>query len=306
MQSPWCLQNAKPTDDAHVSTIGRICVHGATPYVVWGKASFTMSYPKRFRHLVTIPVICIGWNRHSAICFPNMDSRVASANAKGMSFSKASLTFAVLAACLQPAPVHAMQSSPVAVDYAADQCIGYNRISADSFSLVNNCEAAIDVAICAEEQGSGCATPERFVRHAVAVKQQLPQTYKSLQILNVFACKAPAVVQLAQGGLAGCDPTGLANLPLLLSSSLKNAASIITASDYPAGVKAEGNTRFEMRVGADGKPLSCFITLSSGKDALDRATCNAFMKRARFSPAKNASGKTIEGRYRGNVTWKEQ
>jgi TonB family protein len=238
--------------------------------------------------------------------FPNMDSLAASANARGMSFLKASLPVAVVAACLNPAPIRAMQSSPAAVDYAADQCIGYNRNSADSFNLINNCESAIDVAICVEEAGQGCASPERFVRQAVAVKAQLPQTYKSLQILNIFACKAPAVVQLAQGGLAACDPTGLANLPLLLSSSLKNAASIITASDYPSGVKAEGNTRFEMRVGADGKPQSCYITVSSGKEALDKATCNAFMRRARFSPAKDSSGRMIEGRYRGNVAWKEQ
>lgn len=199
-----------------------------------------------------------------------------------------------------------MQAAAPASEYAAEQCIGYNRTSADSFALVNNCDWPIAVAVCAETAGAQCGTADRYVHHALAMRAQLPQSYPSLQILNVFACKSPAVVQIGQAGLAGCDPTGLANLPLLLAAALKNAASIITASDYPAGIKAEGSTRFEMRVGADGKPQSCFIAVSSGKEALDRATCNAFMKRARFSPAKDTGGTPTAGRYRGNVTWKAQ
>lgn len=238
---------------------------------------------------------------------PNMDSGAACAIAVRMNAFRTALFFSALAIALTaPRPAIAMQAEAPASDYTAEQCVGYNRATADSFALVNNCDWAIDIAICAEAAGAPCSTPDRFVHHALPTRAQLPQAYASLQILNVFACKSPAVVQLGQSGLAGCDPTGLANLPLLLASSLKNAASIITASDYPSGVQAEGNTRFEMRVGADGKPQSCIVTVSSGRDALDKATCNAFMKRARFSPAKDASGRPVDGRYRGNVTWKER
>lgn len=223
-----------------------------------------------------------------------------------MNLVKATLFLVVAGAAAFSQPAAAQQPALSAGEYAAEQCIGYNRVSADSFNLVNNCDWVVEIAVCAETAVASCGAPGGYSRYSVAVRGQLPQTYRSLQILNVFACKSPAVVQIGPGGLAGCDPTGLANLPLLLTSSLKNAASIITASDYPVGVKAEGNTRFEMRVGPDGKPQSCFVTLSSGKDALDKATCQAFMKRARFTPAKDASGRAIEGRYRGNVTWKEQ
>lgn len=223
-----------------------------------------------------------------------------------MNPKQASLPFAAIIAALQPQPANSMQAGTPAADYAAEQCVSYNRATADSFNLVNNCDAPIEVALCAEAENGACTQPQNFVRHIVTARGQLPDSFRSLQVLNVFACKSPAVVQLGQGGLAGCDPTGLTNLPLLLASSLKNAASIITASDYPAGVAADGNTRFEMRVGADGKPQSCFVTVSSGKDALDKATCNAFMKRARFTPAKDSSGRATDGRYRGNVTWKER
>lgn len=224
----------------------------------------------------------------------------------------AALPIALAAAVsLWPLPTAAMQAPAIqapgpASTYAAEHCVGYNRTSADSFALVNNCDWPISVALCAETAGVQCNAADRYVHHALAMRGQLPQTFPSLQILNVFACKSPAVVQIGQGGLAGCDPTGLANLPLLLASALKNAASIITASDYPAGIKAEGNTRFEMRVGADGRPQSCFIAVSSGREALDKATCNAFMKRARFTPAKDIGGKPTDARYRGNVGWKAQ
>lgn len=94
-------------------------------------------------------------------------------------------------------------------------------------------------------------------------------------------------------------------MPLLLASALKNPASIITSADYPRGVKAEGTTRFELVVNAQGRPENCSILTSSGKSALDEATCSAFIKRARFTPAKNELGQPVAGRYRGSVTWKE-
>jgi len=235
-----------------------------------------------------------------------MDRKSTSGNARRMNSFRTVLVPVLAIIQFWPQPANAMQAGTPAADYAAEQCVSYNRAMADSFNLVNNCDTPIEVALCAEAESGACTQPQNFVRHIVTARGQLPDTFRSLQILNIFACKSPAVVQLGQGGLAGCDPTGLANLPLLLASSLKNAASIITASDYPAGVAADGNTRFEMRVGADGKPQSCFVTVSSGKDALDKATCNAFMKRARFTPAKDSSGRATDGRYRGNVTWKER
>lgn len=190
---------------------------------------------------------------------------------------------------------------------AAEQCVGYSRTATDGFNLVNNCDSPIEVAICIDDAAAtNCVSADRFARHSIAANAQVPGDFKPLQILSIFACRTPAVVRIESGGLASCDPTGTANLPLLLASSLKNAASIITAADYPRGVVASGTTRFEMVVATDGRPQSCAVTVSSGKEALDKATCNAFMKRARFTPAKDANGAAITGRYRGNVTWKEQ
>ncbi|MBK6708069.1 MAG: TonB family protein [Sphingomonadales bacterium] len=204
-----------------------------------------------------------------------------------------------------PQPAQAQTGSASA--YAGEQCVTFRREGNDSFRLVNDCAEPLSVAVCAENAGSGdCSRDTGWQTLNVAARAELPGSYLPLQSLNIFACRAPAVVILQAGGLGRCDPTGTGNLPLLLASSLKNAASIITAADYPRGVVASGTTRFEMVVAADGRPQSCTITVSSGKEALDKATCNAFMKRARFTPAKGTNGVAISGRYRGNVTWKEQ
>lgn len=224
-----------------------------------------------------------------------------------MTSIKIALPCAVVSVLALSVPGRAWQQPSQNSDLNAEQCVGYNRISSDIFSLVNNCDWPIEMAVCAEEVGAAsCTTPDGYKRHSMATRSQLSGGFRSLQTLNIFACKSPAVVALRPDGTGGCDPSGTANLPLLLASSLKNAASIITASDYPRGVLASGTTRFEMVVAADGRPQSCTVTVSSGKDALDKATCDAFMKRARFTPAKDANGVAMAGRYRGNVTWKEQ
>lgn len=217
----------------------------------------------------------------------------------------ASIALLVSASAFTGVPSAQAQTSPAAT-YAGEQCVTFRREGNDAFRLINDCAEPLSVAVCAENAGSGdCTRDVGWQTFTVAARAELPGSYLPLQSLNIFACRAPAVVVLQADGLGNCDPTGTANLPLLLASSLKNAASIITSNDYPRGVTASGTTRFEMVVAADGRPQSCTVTVSSGKEALDKATCNAFMKRARFTPAKGANGIAVAGRYRGNVTWKE-
>jgi TonB family protein len=218
--------------------------------------------------------------------------------------TSAALLVSLAAFALAP-PVRAQTNA--AAPYAGEQCVTFRREGDNAFRLVNDCAEPLSVAVCADSVGSGdCARDIGWQTLTVTARTELPGSYAPLQSLNILACRAPAVVVLKPGGIGSCDPTGTANLPQLLASSLKNAASIITSADYPNGVKAEGTTRFEMVVAADGRPQSCTVTVSSGKEALDKATCNAFMKRARFTPAKGANGLASAGRYRGNVTWKEQ
>lgn len=216
----------------------------------------------------------------------------------------------LLPALLAFIPLHLpaiAQTAPAAQpgDLAAEQCIDFRRSGETEFTLYNSCDGAVNMAVCAEDGGaSACQQPVNFALQQAAAGGDFPGVYRSLQSLSIFACRAPAVVRFEGMGQARCEG-GDAVLPLLLASSLKNPAAIITAADYPRNVRAEGTTRFEMVVTAEGRPRSCTVTSSSGKTALDTATCNAFMRRARFSPAKDSGGQPVEGRYRGSVTWKE-
>jgi periplasmic protein TonB len=79
-----------------------------------------------------------------------------------------------------------------------------------------------------------------------------------------------------------------------------------TPEDYPpASLRNEeqGTTGFRLEIGTDGKATSCSITKSSGFSALDDATCKFVSRRARFKPAKDASGNPITDTYSSRVRW---
>lgn len=80
----------------------------------------------------------------------------------------------------------------------------------------------------------------------------------------------------------------------------------VTRGDYPIeeyARGAQGTTAFVVTVGADGKPKSCEIIQSSGSAVLDNKVCTLVTTRAKFSPARDATGRKIEGRYSNRVHW---
>lgn len=87
---------------------------------------------------------------------------------------------------------------------------------------------------------------------------------------------------------------------------LGSPATWVSANDYPARDLREGNqgvARFSLVVGANGKPQSCLVTMSSGHAGLDEATCKAVMRRARFAAASDESGASVAGTYAGSIRW---
>jgi len=86
-----------------------------------------------------------------------------------------------------------------------------------------------------------------------------------------------------------------------------NPANWVTNEDYPdAALRAEeqGRTAFRLAVGSDGRPTGCTITTSSGSSSLDRAACTLVMRRARFTPGKDESGKAVGGIYANSFSWR--
>jgi TonB family protein len=87
---------------------------------------------------------------------------------------------------------------------------------------------------------------------------------------------------------------------------IRSATTWIMASDYPSRAlreEREGTTAYVLSVAPDGKVMDCQITTSSGHADIDAATCDSVRKRARFNPAKDASGKPTLGRYANRVRW---
>jgi TonB family protein len=204
-----------------------------------------------------------------------------------------------------PHPAKAMQAEPT---LAAEGCIAYREDGQGGYRLFNACEYNVDVAFCAQpsNEPSLCLRTQSYTRETLKAKSEGVQKVWPEQALDLFACRTPGTVEILPSGMARCSqPPAQPAIPWLVSASLKNPGSVILNTDYPArNHDKEGTTRFELIVGPDGKPVSCTTTLSSGHQVLDQTACNAFVKRAKFSPAKDEAGNPTTGRYKGSVTWK--
>lgn len=94
----------------------------------------------------------------------------------------------------------------------------------------------------------------------------------------------------------GADPAVIRSA-VTLASPLDGQASWITTDDYPSAaivMGAQGTSVVRMRISAEGRPASCRGVRSSGTIMLDQRTCRLLMQRARYSPARDASGNAIE------------
>ena len=85
-----------------------------------------------------------------------------------------------------------------------------------------------------------------------------------------------------------------------------DAANWVTRDDYRSSWIARemvGTARFRLEIDSTGKVTHCQITRTSGHDALDEATCRLVSRRAKFTPARDASGARVTGTYSNAVTW---
>jgi TonB family protein len=201
-------------------------------------------------------------------------------------------------------PAIAVQAVPT---FAAESCIAYAGNGESGYRLANNCDYAVEIAWCTEPKSDPglCLRTQGWTREKLAAQAQGATPLPPDNALDLFACRTPAAVEILPSGMARCAAPTLPVVPLLSTAALKNPGAIISDRDYPPSQHdKEGTTRFDLMVDAAGKPLSCTTTLSSGHKTLDDTACNAFLKRARFSPAKDANGEPTAGRYKGSVTWK--
>jgi len=66
----------------------------------------------------------------------------------------------------------------------------------------------------------------------------------------------------------------------------------------------EGSAVFLANINEYGQVTKCEIIESSGSEDLDRATCEAILNNARFTPAHDENGQAVPGIFSKKFTWK--
>lgn len=82
--------------------------------------------------------------------------------------------------------------------------------------------------------------------------------------------------------------------------------SLVTIEDYPVAAlryDQQGQTSVLLSVDRVGRVSGCAVATSSGSAALDATTCRLFASRARFAPARDASGRTVADSYAASIKW---
>jgi TonB family protein len=85
-----------------------------------------------------------------------------------------------------------------------------------------------------------------------------------------------------------------------------NLVALFSTDDYPLeSIRngEQGTVGVILKVGRDGKVADCVVYQSSGFTALDSQTCRLLWMRAAFDPARDKSGRPIEGAFRQRIRW---
>lgn len=83
--------------------------------------------------------------------------------------------------------------------------------------------------------------------------------------------------------------------------------SLIGRRDYPPAARRArraGVVGYTLYVDWHGRVTECEVTRSSGSPALDNATCALLQARARFTPARDASGNAVSDEFAGQYAWR--
>lgn len=83
-----------------------------------------------------------------------------------------------------------------------------------------------------------------------------------------------------------------------------DAAHWLHAADFPSTewLKA-AVTQYDLMTDDGGRPTLCVVTATSGSPTVDNVACNSLMKRARYTPARDASGQALPQAIRGRLEW---
>jgi hypothetical protein len=85
---------------------------------------------------------------------------------------------------------------------------------------------------------------------------------------------------------------------------LQSPEKWVVSSDYPIRMLSEGQpalVNFRLNIGTDGIPTACYIQATTRPKEFDDAVCKSVMRRAKFSPALDATGRPLASYYQNTV-----
>jgi len=93
----------------------------------------------------------------------------------------------------------------------------------------------------------------------------------------------------------GLDPKRMTDVQIP-AEPIGSPASWVSPNDYPKEARRNremGRVKVRLDIDDAGKIAGCHVVMSSGSKSLDETTCERAGSRARFRPARDASGKAI-------------
>ncbi len=214
---------------------------------------------------------------------------------------------------LAGAPIKTLSRGRLTLQFGpgeGEQEVGYHAATADDGMFALVIHSAIRLSADPKPTGDPEPLPPLGAAREKAVTfLKLKQGKKQPVILNLGAMDKPfAVLQSCVDDMVskwGIDVEAHKTL-LKHAKPAGNPGMWVTTSDYPMKMLGEGQSaivEFRMDVDERGKPVGCHIQASTRPKEFDNAVCGSMMRRAKFEPAMDASGKPIRSYYRNTVTF---
>jgi protein TonB len=198
----------------------------------------------------------------------------------------------------------------VAAVIGAHLAIGYALLSGLAYEVIRQGPTTTKVDFTADPPPPPVhhQTPPPKTRPATQPTTTLPE--HPIEAIKTNLIVPPLFPRIDLGG--GAPGGGTIENPPIKASEARDAIPDsgrlrwITTEDYPAAALREnvqGMVAISVTIGADGKVRSCLVTQSSGNQLLDDTTCRLYVRRAHFTPARDADGNPTTAQRTDRFRW---
>ncbi|WP_164975557.1 energy transducer TonB [Sphingobium fluviale] len=118
---------------------------------------------------------------------------------------------------------------------------------------------------------------------------------------------APPPIPMAPPPALSKPAPPLPPTPKVRAKPAESPGTWINPDDYPKAAlynEMTGNSAFRLFIDPTGKVSHCQITVSSGFEVLDNATCERLIEHGKFTPARDGKGKLVADVWNSRVVWK--